>query len=300
MWLSIRSLCLISAALAMWAQTVTTPSFEVASVRLANAIMTSPATTTGGPGTADPGRVTLTQMPMKSLIARAYGLDLDEIDGPAWLSDLRERGYTITATMPADTTREQFRLMLQNLLAERFHLKVHREVRSFRGYELIVASGGPKLSKWTPEPEPAGPRPRFSADSQGFPVLPRGLTGCSWGFSPGVAQALRVSCRQSMADFMKYLARFINFADAAPNDAPKPRVTDKTELPDTYEFHLKFEGTVATSLPPRPVGADNAPESGPDLPVALEKQLGLKLVKSKNVPVNMLVVDYADQMPTEN
>ena len=133
MWLLIRSLCLVGAALTMWAQSVTTPSFEVASVRLDSAILASPATMIGGPGTADPGRVTMTQMPMKSLVARAYGLDLDDVDGPAWLSDLRERGFRILATMPPDTTKEQFRMMLQNLLAERFHLKFHREVRSFRG-----------------------------------------------------------------------------------------------------------------------------------------------------------------------
>ncbi len=111
---------------------------------------------------------------------------------------------------------------------------------------------------------------------------------------------MRVSCRQSTADFVKYVARFINLADAAPADAVRPRVIDKTELPDIYEFHLKFEGIVVAGLPASVAGADDAPESGPALPVALEKQLGLKLVKSKNVPVSFLVVDYADQMPTEN
>ncbi len=97
----------------------------------------------------------------------------------AWLGNLGDHRYTILATMPSGTTKEQFHLMLQNLLVERFHLKFHREVRSFRGFELSVAPGGPKLSKWTPEPEPEGPRPRLSTDSQGFLVLPPGRIGCS-------------------------------------------------------------------------------------------------------------------------
>ena len=102
-----------------------------------------------------------------------------------------------------------------------------------------------------------------------------------------------------MADFVRYVARFINLVDAAPDGAPRPRVTDKTELPDIYEFRLKFEGPVIAALP---ADADNAPapDSAPPLSVALEKQLGLKLAKTKNVPVSMLIVEYADQMPTEN
>lgn len=51
---------------------------------------------------------------------------------------------------------------------------------------------------------------------------------------------------------------------------------------------------------PDSVAAADTPESGPALAVALEKQLGLKLTKSKNVAVNMLIVDYADQTPTGN
>jgi len=36
----------------------------------------------------------------------------------------------------------------------------------------------------------------------------------------------------------------------------------------------------------------------PGLPVAVEKQLGLKL-QVKNVPIDMLVIDHLDKIPTE-
>jgi hypothetical protein len=45
--------------------------------------------------------------------------------------------------------------------------------------------------------------------------------------------------------------------------------------------------------------ADGAPGRGPDIFTALEKQLGLKLEKGTR-PVDFLVIDQADKVPTEN
>jgi uncharacterized protein (TIGR03435 family) len=38
----------------------------------------------------------------------------------------------------------------------------------------------------------------------------------------------------------------------------------------------------------------------PDIFTAVEKQLGLKLVKVRDIPVDTLIVDNADKVPTEN
>jgi uncharacterized protein (TIGR03435 family) len=43
------------------------------------------------------------------------------------------------------STESQFRLMLQNLLAERFKLAFHRETKMLSEYEMVVAKAGPKL-----------------------------------------------------------------------------------------------------------------------------------------------------------
>lgn len=81
----------------------------------------------GGPGTGDPGRITIPRATLSDLLARAYDVWLDQISGPAWLNDRSADAYRIDATLPPNTTTEQFRLMLQNLLAERFHLRLHHE-----------------------------------------------------------------------------------------------------------------------------------------------------------------------------
>jgi uncharacterized protein (TIGR03435 family) len=78
------------------------------------------------------------------LLQKAYGVAADQISGPGWIRDFSGPDlYEIAATMSPDTTKEQFQLMLQNLLAERFHLVVHHETRMFSGYVLSVARGSP-------------------------------------------------------------------------------------------------------------------------------------------------------------
>ena len=77
---------------------------------------------------------------------RAYDVEIDQIIGPSWIMEnMGPNLYQIDATMSAGTTKAQFEFMMQNLLMERFHLEVHRETRSFPGYELVVARAGPKL-----------------------------------------------------------------------------------------------------------------------------------------------------------
>jgi uncharacterized protein (TIGR03435 family) len=52
---------------------------------------------------------------------------------------MRPNLYQIDATMPSDTTRVEFQLMMQDFLKERFRLRIHSEKRNFPGYELAVA-----------------------------------------------------------------------------------------------------------------------------------------------------------------
>ncbi len=105
----------------------------------------------GGPGTSDPGRISYNYF-LKSILMKAWDLPADQLAGPAWLSDTSDY-YAITATLPAGTSREQFQKMLQNLLIERFQIKLHHETRNFPGYELVVAPGGPKLKETTQDPD---------------------------------------------------------------------------------------------------------------------------------------------------
>jgi uncharacterized protein (TIGR03435 family) len=82
--------------------------------------------------------------------------------------------YTIVATMPPETTKEQFQKMLQNLLVERFHLVFHHETRNFPGYELVVDKGGPKFKEVTPT-QPTNPD--AAPDPRAILSGPRGADG---------------------------------------------------------------------------------------------------------------------------
>ena len=151
-------------------------AFEAASVKPAGPFVPGEMRgMRGGPGTGDPGRITIARATLSDLLARAYDVWLDQISGPAWLNDSSAYAYRIDATLPPNTTTERFRLMLQNLLAERFHLRLHHETKARPGYELVVASGGPKLKEWDPTTNAAAGK--FGVDANGFPTLPPGAGG---------------------------------------------------------------------------------------------------------------------------
>jgi uncharacterized protein (TIGR03435 family) len=80
-----------------------------------------------------------------------------QISGPAWLASER---YDIAAKVPAGATQEQVDVMWQNLLLERFGLRLHHESKEFKVEELVVAKGGPKLKETAQDPTaplPPGP-----------------------------------------------------------------------------------------------------------------------------------------------
>jgi len=92
---------------------------------------------------ADAGRVVYNNVTPKMLIQMAYKMaDWGIAGGPAWLDSDR---YDLAATLPSGASTEQVPLMLQSLLAERFHLETRRESRQMSVLGLTVAKGGPKL-----------------------------------------------------------------------------------------------------------------------------------------------------------
>ena len=76
----------------------------------------------------------------------AYKLWFYEIVSPDWMFNGRQHGYDVTARIPPGTDMEHYRLMLQNLLAERFHLVFHREAGNLPGYALRLGKHKPKLT----------------------------------------------------------------------------------------------------------------------------------------------------------
>jgi len=262
-------------------------SFEVASVKPAGPPAVGQKFKSGGPGTSEPGRVTFTGVPLSSLLAEAYDVWQDQVIGPAWISEWRN-SFTIAATMPPSTTVEQYRAMLRNLLAERFGVRTHREERMRPGYELVVADGGPKMDEWKPGEAKPSAFPRMDANK------PRAMS-LSWPLEGGVGP-IHYHVRDTMEGFSRILAGMINVANGVSITGPLSRVLDRTGLKATYDFELEFTGMVVPGTTPSEV----ASEPGPTVFYAVEKQLGLKLRKVKEVSVEVIVVDHAEKTPTEN
>src|SRR5215467_3405193 len=121
-----------------YSQAITSsPAFEVASVKV---------NTAGGPTTGNGKGDTLTlyNMPMRVIIARAFQVPNDRITGPDWLNT---DGFDILAKPGPGTTPDTLWLMLQNLLAERFRLAIHHEQKPTPVYAVVVTKKGPRLQE---------------------------------------------------------------------------------------------------------------------------------------------------------
>jgi len=282
------------------------PKFEAASERLAGPPVPGPPGGFGGPGTSDPGRVWYPRSTLRDLMLIAYDVAADQIVCPDWA--VTER-YAVAATISPGATKGQFKLMLQNLLAERFQLRLHHETRDLPVLELVVADGGPRMGKAEAvAPGDAGVEPPSVApetlpvDRAGFPVVPPGLRQAGT-FNNGI---MRLTFRRtSVAELAQQLRTLVNLADGAGLTAPPARVVDHTGLSDLYDFTLEFAGSPFPPAASVPGVADAAAASepggsGPNLAGALERQLGLRLVRGTKAPFDVLVVDHALKTPVAN
>jgi uncharacterized protein (TIGR03435 family) len=98
--------------------------------------------------------------PISILITSAYHLPVGSghriIGGPDWLrqdidqyeiqAKIGDSEYAAMQKMTPAQQRERVALMEQSLLADRFNLKVHFEMREMPVYALVVAKRGPKLT----------------------------------------------------------------------------------------------------------------------------------------------------------
>jgi uncharacterized protein (TIGR03435 family) len=115
------------------------PEFEVASVKPHSSSEGSPRVSIA----RDPGRLTYTNITVRGLIREAYGLKVYPLSrGP---DALWTDPYDVIAKVSPDASKEQRMLMLQELLAERFKLVVHRETKELPIYTLEAGKDGPNF-----------------------------------------------------------------------------------------------------------------------------------------------------------
>jgi uncharacterized protein (TIGR03435 family) len=287
-------------------------TFEVASIKPAQPLIPNARGfipipgPSGGPGTKDPGRINYPYMTLKSLLMTAYSVKNFQVSGPSWLDSER---FDIVATIPPETTKEQLRIMLQNLLIDRFQMSVHREKKELPMYSLVVIDPR-KLRESTANatpihpdiPPPPGP-PKMGPD--GFPIEPAAT-------SPGMIMFM-VSGRARLTATAQSMQAL---ADRFSNQLNRP-VIDNTGLTAKYDFTLTYapapnegllgggpgQAIAANGGGPGPDGSDNvfAPDGEPFATMfgAIQSQLGLKLAPKKG-DVEIIVIDKIEKTPTGN
>ncbi len=159
---------------------------------------------------------------------------------------------------------DRIRPMLQALLEERFHLKLHTEVRPTQVYALVLAKGGAKVKEVPAPPEMQGDwtdaMKRYPEENPGKPF-------------PGAMTCSGSRCTATAATISQVLGqiRYVTHADHM--------VIDETGLKGHYDFSF------------RTLGNDDDPPN-------IEEDLGMKL-EPRKVPLTTYVIDSAEK-PSAN
>jgi uncharacterized protein (TIGR03435 family) len=256
---AMRTLCCLislalSASLASSQSFKTAPAFDVASVKPSQHLV--------GPDynnqlSYSPTGIMGRNITLKRLVAEAYQLQLNQVLGPSWLD---KNEYDIDARSAGLDTREHHALMLRSLVAERFKLTEHSEMREMRVYELVIGKSGSKIHPVSDgKPSTGGPGFHFHGDLRRFADL--------------LAVQLSIPASDNPAE------------PTRASTSPIP-VLDKTGLPGIFDFSVDVHPELGTDM-------------FATWQRALEDQLGLRIEGRKgNIPV--LIVDEATRIPTEN
>ena len=121
--------------------------FEVASVKVNKSGGNNGVTGRGGQIRPSKGQIAMENVTLWKALGFAYGIGEDKdyaITGPDWLKTER---YDIVGKIPAGTTFEQMRKMLQATLTDRFKLALHNETKQMPIYALVIARDGLKVKE---------------------------------------------------------------------------------------------------------------------------------------------------------
>jgi len=290
------------------------PEFEVASVKTAEP-MTAGRFRIGM--RVDEGRMAYENVTLRDCVRTAFRLKDYQISGPDWIGTER---YDIIAKIPDGAGKDQVPEMLQTLLAERFRLAIHHESKPHDSYVLSVGKSGPKLAPAAPD-DPAldptngpaavygggggggraeGPRMTISSGGGGGGG---GMAVATRGMSVGGGNSMKMQLRKQTLDgFAQFLERFLG--------SP---VVNQTGIAGTYDFALEMtldemmrgSGVMIMRAPgpaggdsPNPAGSAEASDPGGALFRSIQNY-GLKLDKKKE-PLDLLVIDHIEKVPTEN
>jgi uncharacterized protein (TIGR03435 family) len=236
---------LLSTLLAALAQAQT--SFEVASVKPSRPDQRSTAPT------IDPSRLSVRGNSLKYLVMLAYGIPLLDTyrvtGGPRWVET---EPYDIEGHSENPVSRQEMLSMLGSLLADRFQLKFHGEMKPIAINVLTVAKAGPKFG------------PKFHPMEQGDPPANPGKQ-IGRVIYPGVPIKTFADRLRIMMSRDPVTETFVSIQDV-------PTILDETGL--TGRYYIDFD-------------ADPHAEAWS---ATLEHQFGLTL-NLRKAPTEIIVID---------
>jgi uncharacterized protein (TIGR03435 family) len=237
------------------------------------------------------GLFTETNWYLMPLIVFAYKLNANHYQLltaqlPKWANTER---FDIQARASGNPTKDQFRLMMQSLLADRFKLVVHYESRQLPIFALVLDKPGrlgPTLRPHSGDPpcadampENAPPEAFRATIAGGFPAL------CGEPVGDGKPGHIHIGERNVNMERIGTLL--------GPRAQVGRPILDQTGLKGNFDYIIEWSPEPNGSRPPDP--GEQPDPIGPTFMEALKDQLGLKL-ESQTGPVDVLVIDHIEEL----
>ena len=237
-------------------------------------------------------------MSLADLIPYGYRVKRYQLSGPRWINETR---WDILAKIPVGQPADRAPEMMQNLLAERFKLVIHRENREQAVFALVIGKDRLKIKEAPPEadgvPGSGGGLSSVRMNSAGRDVAvsggPTGVVRMTSGPNGGMQVQMAKITMAALADM---LTQFV--------DRP---IINTTELKGSYQVTLDLPADLMAGLPSAQkltafLGLGSFGMT-PDAPAAAifqaVKDIGLEL-KSRKDPVETIIVDHVEKTPTAN
>jgi len=225
------------------------------------------------------GRVTMTNVTVRRLIQQAYQLQDQQLSGgPGWIASER---FDILANSEATNLSPMDRwAMVRALLADRFKLKTHVEMRELSVFALVLSRRdgtiGEHLKRVTPDCSPPA-APRTTPIDLSIPNQCGVLMG-----GPGRMNFRGVTMEAIAAQLSSRVGRSI---------------VDRTGLAGRFDLDVEFAPTPVRSDGSDPSLGDRPTSDAPSIYTAIQEQLGLKL-ESQKTAIDVTVIDRVEH-PTE-
>ena len=241
------------------------PAFDVASVRQNLAAGTEGST--GMSMSTTPSGIAFMEVSLANVLEAAYDVTPSQIKGPGWI---RSDRYDIVARAAAPASRDDLMAMTRTLVTDRFRLVLHHEQRELPVFALVRAKKGPNLAPSLTLSKP-GLEPRRSGAKRGMSFE-----------------------RTTMSDLARYLSR------QGPIGRP---VSDQTGIQGRFDFAFMLAGSFSldggSGKVLKKIEGDAAADGGLTIFTDALDALGLRL-ESRRMLMDVLVVDRAEKIPTEN